>query len=75
MLRLQATLCESSAEISKVPSLQCNGAFSPKYLLAGLGQQGIHQEGWAARQYGSWPANQGIGILAQVVFPPIMRMN
>jgi len=75
MLRLQATLCESSAEISNAPSLQCNGAFNPKYLLAGLGQQVIHQEEWAARQHDSWLGNQGIAILAQVVFPPVMRMN
>ena len=75
MLRLQATLCESSAEISNVSSLQCNRAFNPKYLLAGLGQQDIHQEGWAARQHGSCPANQGISILAHVVFLPVMRMN
>lgn len=75
MLRLQATLRESSAEISNVPSLQCNRTFNPKYLLAGLGQQGNQQEGWAVRQRSSWPANQGISILDQVVLPPVMRMN
>lgn len=75
MLGLQATLWESSAEISNVPSLQCNGAFNPKYFLAGFGQQGVYQEGWAVRQHSSWLANQGIGILAQVVFPPVMRMH
>lgn len=75
MIRLQATLCESSAVILNVPSLQCNGAFNPKYLLAELGQRGVHQERWAPKQHGSWLANQGISILAQVVFPPVMRMN
>lgn len=66
---------ESSAGILNVPSLQCNGAFNPKYLLAELGQRGVHQERWAPKQHGSWLANQGISILAQVVFPPVMRMN
>lgn len=65
----------SSSGISNVPLLQCSRAFSPKYLLAGLGQQGYRQEGWAARRHSSWLANRGIGILAQVVFPPVMRMN
>lgn len=70
MIRLQATLCESSAGILNVPSLQCNGAFDSKYSLAGLGQWGTHQERWSPKL-----ANQGISILAQVVFPPVMRMN
>lgn len=73
MLRLPSA--RAQLRFQRCHRSQCNGAFRPKYLLAGLGQQGIHQEGWAARQDGSWPANQGIGILAQVVFPPIMRMN
>lgn len=75
MIRLQATLHESSAGILNVPSLQCNGAFNPKYLLAGLGQRGIHQETQTPKLHNSWLANQGISILAQVVFPPVMRMN
>lgn len=71
MIRLQATLCESSAGILNVPSLQCNGAFNPKYLSLGW----VGTTGHLPGEMGSWLANQGISILAQVVFPRVMRMN
>lgn len=39
----------------KCAILPCNGAFNTKYLVAGFQQQGIQQEGWAAKQYSFWP--------------------